>query len=477
MKEGQVFRIASISKQFTAAAILRLATEGKLNLKDDIRKYINGFLSNDSTVVTIANLLSHTSGIDDYNRTKDWEKTALKTDLSTKALVDIFKTKPLAFSPGEKFQYSNLGYVALGHIVEIVAGVSYAEYLHQTFFEPMGMTQTNYDQQSDIVPKRIPGYTQSNGTYLNADYLDMRIPKAAGGIRSNLTDLLIWYRGLFDDQVLNKAYLDLAHTPFQLNDGNLAPYGFGWRIGNINGVSSIKHDGIINGFTSVVIYLPEQEIFVGMFSNCDCARDIEIPASKMAAVVLGLPYDDAQVKESKDNLITYQGSYQSNDGGKKLITYQDGSLVYHDKGGGKVSLIPLGKNQFKLKEELVYLEFSEDKKSYLLKTTGLPNLWKRSSDEHMAFQSVEITPNTLEKYLGKYKFPDAFTFEVVKEGNKVYGQVGNDRHEIQAYDQNKFYAVTIDARLIFDLESSGEVTGLTLIQNQEMKAKKLASPK
>lgn len=475
MNPNQVFRIGSITKQFTAMAILKLAEEQQLNLRDSIQQYVSDFPSTEHPL-TIEHLLTHTSGIKNYTAIEHWEESIKTTQLTPKELIDVFKREPLAFQPGEQYYYSNLGYLVLGHIIELVSGHSFAQYLETSFFEPLQMKQTHYDDPAMNVANRIAGYSKHEATYSDAAYLNMKLPYAAGGLISTVDDLLIWNEQVFKGKLMTSNLLKNAHMPFQLNNGQAIPYGYGWKIGNIQGTKSIKHDGIINGFTTFSIYLPEHDVFVALFSNCDCKRDIEEPASQMAAVAMGKPFELDPIVLSKAELMNYQGIYQSTGGTKKYITYQDGQLMYHDKGGRKTPLLPTTKNEFIIGDQLASISFSttNDPKnpSFVLQTLELPTQWERISSDVVSIESLNLEEIAIEKFLGKYEFKGAFTLEIIKVEDQVFGQVGNDRKELLPYDSNKFSARFTDIKLIFDLDEQ-EVTGLTLVQGMEMQARKV----
>jgi len=475
MTPDQVFKIGSITKQFTAMAILKLAEEHQLSLEDGIQKYISDFPST-KRPLTIKHLLTHTSGIKNYTAIEHWEEAIKTTQLTPKELINIFKHEPLAFEPGEQYSYSNLGYLVLGHIVELVSQNSFAEYLETSFFEPLKMRQTRYDDLDRITTNRVAGYSKHDATYSNAAYIDMKLPHAAGGLISTVDDLFLWNESVFKENLIDPDFLKEAHTSFQLNNGRPIPYGYGWKIGNINGAKSIKHDGIINGFTTFSIYLPEHDVFVALFSNCDCRRHIEEPASQMAALAMGKPFQANPIALSKAELMNYQGIYQSAEGTQKYITYQNGQLMYHDKGGRKTPLIPTAAQQFNNEDQLVNLSFSvengEGDLSFVLNTLELPTKWERISKDVISIESLILDEGAIEKFLGKYEFKGAFTLEIIKINDQVFGQVGNDKKELLAYESNKFSARFTDLKLIFDI-SEEEVTGLTLVQGMEMQAKKI----
>ncbi len=468
-----VFRIGSITKQFTAVAILKLAEAGKLSLSDDLRKYLPEFLP-DGPEITIEHLLTHTSGIKNYTDLPGWTDAINGKKLTTEEVVHIFKDESLLFSPGASFYYSNLGYILLGDIIERVSGLSFGQYLKKTFFEPLKMIHTQYDVSERVVSHRIPGYSKHNGMFQNSAYQDMTLPGAAGGLISNVSDLHIWYKNLFSEKVVSHQVLSKARQPFILNDMKQSFYGYGWKLGMLKGRKSIKHDGIINGFITYSLYLPEDQILVVLLSNCDCTDDLEIPASKMAAIALGDPFEDHQVKLDPNDLSALQGVYVQDDGQEKIITFQDGQLMLHDRGGMKTPLTAVGKNKFLVEGKLSYISFNcgKDISSFSLQSLDDKSTWVRKSQEVTRLESVKIGEELMRRYVGKYEFNGAFTLEITKVGNKLYGLVGNDRKEIVPYDRNKFFTRETDIRLIFT-EARGAIDGLTLIQAREMHSKKI----
>jgi CubicO group peptidase (beta-lactamase class C family) len=477
MDTEHVFRLGSITKQFTAAAILKLAEEGKLSLEDDITKFIKDYPV-DGHTITLEHLLAHTSGIRNYTNLPKFTAEVRKKDYSPKELINFFKDEPMDFSPGEKHAYSNSGYILLGSVIEIVSGKTYEEYIDAAFFRPLGMKNSFYDRSSILIPKRIPGYQKKGNAYENSDYLSMTLPYAAGSLVSTVEDLFIWNEAVMSDFVLSMKSREKAHSAQVLNNGKIIDYGLGWRLGNVQGSPSIKHGGLVNGFTSNALYLPEGKIFVTVLSNCDCTRSLDVLASKMAAIVLGKPFQWKEIELSSKQLEPYKGVYESEYEGQKMISLQDGDLMYFNRGGSKSKIYPLGKDQFRLGNSLTVLEFkrnsNKNKASFELNGLGLPVTYNRKSTETIpTLKTIQIPSDVLDRYTGEYRFPSKFVFTVVREGNKIYGQVGRDKKEIVPYDKNKFFAKEIDARIIFSVDTDGKVIGLTKIQNDKMYAEKI----
>jgi len=476
MTPQHIFRIGSITKQFTASAILKLAEQGKLSVRDDITKYIPDYPTPGHTI-TIEHLLTHTSGIKNYTSLPAWTPEVRRKDLTPRELINLFQGEPLDFAPGTDFRYSNSGYILLGYIVEVVSGKPYDQYLRENFFEPLGMQHAYYEHTPDLVPGRIPGYQNRDSHYANADFVSMTLPYAAGGLISNADDLFTWYEALMHGKVLQPESLRAAHTSHILSNGRPTGYGYGWEIGNVQGHPTIKHTGRINGFVTYVVYLPSDKIFVAMLTNCDCANDPETPASQLAAIVLGAPYKQHAVALSKKAIRDYQGIYESDYDGQRFVAYEDERLLYFTKGRQKSEMQYLGNDVFCLAHTLTHLVFERNSQgkivSFTAKGTGMPVTWRRTREKLTATKVISVDAKTLEKYVGQYRFASGMVLSIVKEGDSMYGQVGQDKKEILPYEPHAFFARDMDARLIFHVDQKGKVTGLTKIQSDAMDAEKI----
>ncbi|WP_316838879.1 serine hydrolase domain-containing protein [Pedobacter gandavensis] len=339
MKSDHVFRLGSVTKQFTACAILTLEEQGELSLSDDIRKYIPDFPQKQK-MISIEALLTHTSGIVNYSGLPSFTAVLKRKDLTPKQLVDLFKDEPLEFEPGSNYKYSNSGYILLGYIIEKITGKPYGTYIEETIFKPLGMTNSYYDNQTKLISGRVSGYVHRNGHYQNAEYLSMTLPYAAGSLLSTAEDLQKWYAALYDGKFLKAERLLKAHTSYQLNKERLTGYGYGWEIGNVQGIPSVKHVGVVNGFFCYVAYLPEKKMFISILRNCDSPDNPDILASKMLALALGKPYDYKAFTMTRSELEAYQGIYKSANGPDHYIRLQDGNLMYYYLGGPRTRLIP-----------------------------------------------------------------------------------------------------------------------------------------
>ncbi|WP_235972733.1 serine hydrolase domain-containing protein [Pedobacter ghigonis] len=262
-----VFQLGSMTKQFTAAAVLLLAQQGKLKVSDPIGKYIPDYPGGDK--ITIHHLLTHTSGIKDFTKMKALAGIAQK-EMTPKMMVDFFKDEPVDFAPGERFGYNNSGYVLLGYLIELVSGESYAAFVQQHIFNPLGMIHSYYASDRQLIEKRAYGYQKKESGYVNKTAINFSVPFASGALMSTLADLLKWQNALNQNKLLHVAEAQQAFSRYKLNNGELFNYGYGWHIKEIEGLVARAHGGSIFGFKSMGVYIPDEDIYVVGLTNCDC---------------------------------------------------------------------------------------------------------------------------------------------------------------------------------------------------------------
>ena len=250
------FRLGSVTKQFTATAILMLQHQGKLRVQEPISKVLLG-CPGVWEKVTIHHLLNHTSGIPNYTNWLDW-KTTGRSPLTVQGVVDLFRDRPLDFQPGEESRYSNSGYTLLGQIVEELSGLSYEAFLHQHVFDPLGMVNTGYDRHERVLEHRATGYDFRDGLFVNAGYFDMSIPHAAGALYSTVEDLLRWDQALYTERLVPKESLETMFAPSPF----LANYGYGLAVGQQFNRRWMGHDGGIPGFLTHLGRYPEEKVCI-----------------------------------------------------------------------------------------------------------------------------------------------------------------------------------------------------------------------
>ena len=269
------FRLASITKQFTAMLIVQLAAENKLDLHAPISTYLPNYLKENADRITIHHLLTHTSGTPEFDLFLNYRDIERKT-LKPEQLLKLFWSQPLEFEPGSTYSYSNPGYVVLGVIIERITGKSYESVLQEKIFTPLGMTNSGYDHHYTILKNRADGYTPSykRGKYGNVNYVDMSIPYAAGSIFSTVEDLYLWDQALYTEELVSKKYRDLLFGK-HIDANRNRSYGYGWFMGGLRMgkskeyVSNMSHGGGINGFRTIIIRIPKTKSFIVMLSNCE----------------------------------------------------------------------------------------------------------------------------------------------------------------------------------------------------------------
>ncbi|MFP4173830.1 MAG: serine hydrolase domain-containing protein, partial [Candidatus Hydrogenedentota bacterium] len=272
------FRIASLTKPFTAAAILALAEEGRLRVEDPLAKHLPGYPKGDA--ITLRHLLTHSAGIPNYTAKPEFQERP-SMPWTPEDIMALFKDEPLDFEPGERYSYSNSGYYLLGQIVEEVTGKSFEAYLSDRFFEPLGMRHTGMHDPRAILPNDAQGYTVEAGALKNAQEWHTPNVGGAGGMYSTVRDLHRWTKGLFHEGALTEESLEgvfdgifMGGVPPEGLPEGLPAYGHGWVITGHRGLPMLNHMGGLPGFTSIMAHYPEQGLTVVVLSNCAPPYDL-----------------------------------------------------------------------------------------------------------------------------------------------------------------------------------------------------------
>jgi CubicO group peptidase (beta-lactamase class C family) len=262
------FRIGSVTKQFTAVAIMQLYEKGLLNLDDTLDKYITDYPKGDK--VTIHHLLTHTSGIFDYTRIEGYLKNIMRNNYGVEELIEEFKNLPYDFEPGTKYSYSNSGFVLLGYIIEKVSKKSYKQYLEENIFNELAMDDSGYYDHIQLVKNRASGYKRKNKILSNCDFIDMSVPYAAGTLYSTGEDLYIWNKKLFEGKVISEDSLKQMISK-HVNAGEEGYYGYGIFTNDVELGRKLRkkvyHRGIIPGFLSSNNIFPTEDVQIIMITN------------------------------------------------------------------------------------------------------------------------------------------------------------------------------------------------------------------
>ena len=349
------FRLGSVSKQFTAAAILLLQERGKLSLDAPVKTWLADAPAAWDKV-TVRHLLGHTSGIPNFTSFDDYGKT--KTLPATlDSLTARFRAKPLEFQPGEKFAYSNSGYILLTAIVEKASGQTYATFLADNIFKPLGMADTGYDSHATVLPRRASGYTPSPKGVVNTDYLDMTIPQGAGALYSTTHDLLKWTNGLFGGKLLKPGSLEAMITPVKDS------YALGLFVGRTDGATVINHGGGIEGFNTWLGYDPDRKLTVAVLGNLNGGAPDRIGKSLMMLARGGrvvLPAERQAITVPLEKLREYEGVYELSPTFAITMKVTDGTLMTQATGQEAFELFAEKPDEFFLKAVDAQVSFTRD---------------------------------------------------------------------------------------------------------------------
>lgn len=434
MQPEYVFEIGSITKQFTAIAILMLEEQGKIKVEDPITKYISDYPTNGKTI-TIHHLLNHTSGIKSYTSLQSFMKHA-RTDMTPSELIDKFKNEPMDFEPGEKFLYNNSGYVLLGHIIEIITGESYADFIQKNIFDKVGMSNSHYGSMKKLINNRATGYQQNDNGYVNADYLSLTLPYAAGSLMSNVDDLLKWQKALNTNKLISQKTYEKAINGSSLNNGEHIVYGYGLSAGKIQGSKSISHGGGIFGYTTQGIYMPEEDVFVSVLTNCDCNSPGGV-ANRITALVIGKPFLDKAdaITLSEAKLKKWVGTYEFPDGAIRFITINDGKIFSQREGSTKMEIYPMSESMFIFEDGDITYNFSvvNGKKEAEFKTDETVIGSEIDKAPPAEVKEITLSLEVLKQYIGKYELQPGFVIEITVNEGKIYAQAtGQGKNEIFA---------------------------------------------
>jgi len=369
--EQTMFRIGSVTKQFTAALVMRLVEQKKLALDDELAKFVPDFPLQGHKV-TILQLLQHTSGVKSYTDVGEAWKKVWPLELSDAELLALVKDAPFDFEPGSEWRYNNTGYYLLGMVLEKVAGKSYAEQLQTEVCAPLGLARTRYDSNRDLIRNRAQGYGLEGDKLVNDHILGMRQPGAAGGIVSTAGDLVRWQMALTSGKVVKPESFAQMRTPGRLANGKETHYGFGLQIDEWEGKPRVLHGGGIHGFNSMLLWLPGEDLHVAVISNGEPLSSKKL-ADAISFAALGIDKPAAKDEPIPAELIArLVGDYVF--AGLKLdsrIFEREGKLMVQAKGQGAFRILWQGGLEFRAEFDTdVKLVFAEDGKSLVLHQGG-----------------------------------------------------------------------------------------------------------
>jgi len=345
-----VYRLASVTKTFTAAAVMILQDRGLLKVDDPLSKYIPDYPGGDR--ITLHHLLNHTAGVINYSALHDHYRV-WAMDHTLDQVIDRFKNEPLRFEPGERFEYSNSGYVLLARVIEIASGQSFGDFLKANIFKPLGMTSSGVDSHTKVIPHRATGHYNMGEEIIQAPYLYMEYTSGAGALYSTVEDMYRWDRGLMAGKLLSPEALEKMYTPGQGN------YGYGWFVREEFGHRLIEHRGGINGFlTMIQRFIDDDVVVITLFNYVSTfARQVN---RDLAAIALGLPVKPVLIPEGvgveKEKLAELEGTYAVMEQAYTVLM-EEGALYSSGPDQPKEKLIPQSEVTFYLRKGNALLHF------------------------------------------------------------------------------------------------------------------------
>ena len=461
------FRLGSITKQFTAASILLLEERGKLRLDEPIRKFVPDAPS-EWDKITIFNLLTHTSGIPNFTSLPDYKSLKLDEMPVAKTIATV-RDKPLDFLPGEKMSYSNSGYLVLGYVIETVTGASYEKFVTENIFTPLGMKDSGYDSNTAIIARRAAGYMPSATGPVNAGFVHMSIPHAAGALYSTTEDLLRWEQGLFGGKVVSPASLAKMTTPFK-ND-----YALGVFVQTASGRKVIQHGGGIDGFNTFLAYYPDDKLTVTVLANINGQAPTQI-ATKLADLAHGgvvqLTSERKEITVPVATLSKYVGTYELQPGVEMMIRLDGDHLTTQLTGQQQFPIFAESETKFFLKVVDAQVEFIKDASGAVthavMHQNGRDREVKRTSATvapSPTHKEITVPASTLARYVGTYQMQPNVELSITLDGNQLMAQLtGQPKFPVFAESETLFFFKIVEATLEFQKEASGSVTAVRLRQ-------------
>lgn len=354
-QDKSVYQIASLTKSFTALTIVKLSEEGKLSFKDPISKFIPDYPRGKE--ITIEHLLTHSSGIYEALRNKEYFRLLHTGETITKSKeLSFFKNEPLDFEPGRQFSYTNSGYILLGVIIEKVTGLSYEDAVRKIILNPLKMTHTGFDYLTLKSPYKTVPYSYISKTKQDkTEIWNPTLTGPAGQIYSTAEDLYKYYKGLRDYTIVSKESFKKATTPY------LSGYAYGWFVDDLYGKKLINHGGNIEGSTSYFAMLPDEDLCIILLNNIT-SKKLEKAGNTILAAILGQPYTLPHPKKeivlSTDLVKKYVGNYALSDDHIVHILNENGQLFIQNDNDPKVRMLAEKEDAFFLQDDDTEITFT-----------------------------------------------------------------------------------------------------------------------
>ena len=457
------FRIGSVSKQFTAAAILRLAEDEKLALDDPLARFFPDFPGAEK--ITVRQLLTHTSGLHSYTE-KPGFLQGVTAPVAPEKLIASFRDDPTDFAPGAGWHYCNGGYFLLGEIVAKISGKALADYLREEFFEPIGMKDTGTFRNDKPPADAALGYSFADGKLTRALDWDMSWAGGAGALYSTVRDLQLWNEALFNRRVLSEASLKAALTPVALPPGAQGmKYGFGWAIGELRGLQIIDHGGGLNGFQSYLVRYPAQKVTIAVLANAQDAPPGLIPAAlahEIAEKFLTADLPPPPAVDGKVDPKTFASYIGEYDYGTETmtITADTGHLFAQLPGQPRFEIFPSAPDHFFWKVVDAQIVFLKNEAGEVIAAEHHQNGTTLKAPKLPP--ALKLAAAVLDAITGDYDYGSGAVLTVTRDGGQLSAQLtGQPKYPICAKSETEFVWRITPARVEFTKGADGKVIKAT----------------
>lgn len=463
------FPVGSVTKQFTAMAVMQLYEKGLLTLEDKLSKYIPDYPEGDK--ITIKQMLTHSAGLASFTEYQEF-LAAKPENMTFEYLLEIAKSKALEFEPGTSWKYSNTGYLLLGYIVEKVSGESLEEYFNSNIFTPLGMTSTGASYQGDKKMYDSTGYAGYLDLTPIDDEIILRGAYGAGYLYSTVEDLYKWDRALYTDKLVKKETMDMIFTgSVDVQPG--VKYGLGWFVRDDQNLGKVVyHGGNTISFTANIARYVDKDMAIIMTIN-NAYYDVDYLTSILQGIVEGKSYDLPRelkaIELSSEITDKYTGTYEYVPGFNIIITKSKEQVFAQITGQGKAEIYPETENKFFYRAVDAQITFETNEKG---EVTGLELVQgsvqlkaKRIGDAPEESSGIKVDSKILESYVGEYELMKGFNIAISTDGEHLYAQAtGQEKFEFYATSETEFFNDTIGAKVSFVKDDEGKVTSLVLEQ-------------
>lgn len=472
------FNIASVSKQFTAMAIVLLQQQGKLSLDDDIRKHLPE-IPDFGDIVTIRHMLQHTSGLRSFHALlalAGWRGDDSRTNEDLYRLMK--NQKDLNFEPGDQYNYCNTGYILAAKIIENITGEKFPVWMKRNIFEPMGMINTYVeDQYNRVVPNNATSYYNTGDSFNRAvEYWGY---VGSGNMHSTVNDLLKWLNNYHTPTSGWEAAFEMMRTQNNFNNGELNDYALGIGINDFNELQRIQHGGSIGGFRSFVCTYPEQKLNIAVLTNFSSANPFAI-ANQVSEIILGdtmIKKDVNQepkmhletIKLSSKTLQQFEADYWNNtDNYKRKIYLKDDTLRYYRSENSESPLVPIGKSEFQMinVSEDIIVKFEKKNDAQIMRLTI-------NDEKPSIFERFEFSPSTIDelsKYNGAYYSPELMSsyYISVNDTALTYHHPHHGTFELEEVKDDIFTSLWPLNFIEFQQDDRGKITGFMVSNGRVM---------